>query len=159
LSPATAKLIGVFTPTRRSASTGYDRAEVDAEAQIELTRRAIDAFNDRNADALIELGVREYDWTGSIAPYQGMYRGAEGIREFVEDQWAMFEALAVTPEEFLARGRQVIVPITVNGRARDGLPVKATAAQLYTFEDGRPARITLFQNREDALAAAAFDDD
>src|SRR5215213_11257339 len=112
LSPETAKLMAVFMPTRHPASTGYDRAEVDAEAQIELTRRAIDAFNDRNADALIELGVREYDWTGSIAPYQGMYRGAEGIREFVEDQWGMFEALRVEPQEFLTRGRHVIVPIT-----------------------------------------------
>src|SRR5829696_6288090 len=92
LSPATAKLMALFTPTSDPASTGYSRAEVDAESQIELTRRAIDAFNGRNADALIELGVREYDWRGSIAPYQGLYRGAEGIREFVDDQWGMFEA-------------------------------------------------------------------
>lgn len=129
-----------------------------AESQIELTRRAIDAFNRRNADALIELGVLVYDWSGSIAPYQGVYRGEEGIREFVDDQWAMFQALRVEPEEFLTRGRHVIVPITVHGRARDGLPVKATAAQLYTFEDGRPARVKLFQNSDDALVAAAAED-
>jgi hypothetical protein len=33
--------------------------------------------------------------------------------------------------------------------------VSATSAHLYTFaEDGRLARITLFQEREEALAAA-----
>jgi len=127
---------------------------VAPEPQIELVRRAIDAFNGRDAQALIDLGVLVYDWSGSIAPYQGTYRGAAGIREFVDDQWGMFQDLKVEPEEFLTRGRHVIVPITVHGRARDGLPVKATAAQLYTFEGGRPARITLFQTREDALAAA-----
>jgi hypothetical protein len=51
---------------------GYDRAEVAVESQIELARRAIDAFNARNAEALIELGVLVYDWSGSIAPYQGV---------------------------------------------------------------------------------------
>jgi ketosteroid isomerase-like protein len=130
---------------------------VTPDSQIELTRRAIDAFNANDADAMIELGVLEFDWSGSIAPNQGVYRGEEGVREFVDDNWSMFQGLRVEPEEFLARGRHVIVPITVRGRSR-GLPVKATAAQLYTFEDGRPARITLFQNRDEALAAAEAED-
>jgi hypothetical protein len=56
--------------------------------------------NSNNAEAMIELGVLEFDWSGSIAPNQG------------------------------------------------------TSAQLYTFEEG-PARITLFQNRDEALEAAA----
>jgi ketosteroid isomerase-like protein len=135
---------------------GYDRAEVAAESQIELTRRAIDAFNANDADEMIELGVRAFDWTRSIAPNKGMYEGEEGVREVVSDSWSVFPELRVEPEDFLIRGRHVIVPITIHGRGR-GLPVKASAAQLYTFEDGRPARITLFQNRDDALAAAAED--
>ena len=128
---------------------------MNPESQIELTRRAIDAFNSHDADAMIELGVLAFDWSGSIGPYQGLYRGEEGVREFVDDQRSMFQELRVEPEEYLVRGRHVIVPITVHGMARDGLRVKATAAQLYTFEDGRPARVTLCQNRDEAEAAVA----
>jgi ketosteroid isomerase-like protein len=131
---------------------------VTPESQIELTRRAIDAFNSNNAEAMIELGVLAFDWSGSIAPNQGVYEGEEGVHEFVDDNWSMFPELRVEPEEFITRGRHVIVPITVHGRARDGLPVKATAAQLYTFEDGRPARITLYQNRDEALEAAVAEE-
>lgn len=127
------------------------------ESQIELTRRTIEAFNSNNAEAMIELGVLTFDWSGSIAPNQGVYRGEEGVREFVDDQWSMFQELRVEAEEFLTRGRHVIVPITVHGRGRDGLLVKATAAQLYTFEDGRPTQITLFQNRDEALEAVVED--
>ena len=47
----------------RSRQPGYDRAEVTTESQIELTRRAIDAFNSNNAEAMIELGVLAFDWT------------------------------------------------------------------------------------------------
>jgi ketosteroid isomerase-like protein len=128
---------------------------VTTESQIELTRRAIEAFNGRDAEALIELGVVKFDWSGSIAPYQGVYQGGAGVRKFVDDQWSTFTELRVEPEEFLARGRHVIVPITVHGRARDGLPLSATAAQLYTFEDGRPAQVTLYQDRDEAEAAVA----
>jgi ketosteroid isomerase-like protein len=131
---------------------------VTPESQIELTRRAIEAFNSKNAEAMIELGVRAFDWSGSIGPYLGVYEGEEGIREFIDDQWSTFEELRVEPEEFLTQGRHVIVPITVRGRARDGLPVSATAAQLYTFEDGRPVRIKLFQNRREALEAAVYEE-
>jgi ketosteroid isomerase-like protein len=131
---------------------------VTPESQIELTRRAIEAFNSNNAEAMIELGVLAFDWSGSIAPNKGVYRGEEGVREFVDDQWSSFEELRIEPEEFLTRGRHVVVPITVHGRARDGLLVKATSAQLYTFEDGRPVRITLFQNRDEALEAAVAEE-
>ena len=130
---------------------------MNPESQIELTRRAIDAFNSRDAEALIDLGVVQFDWSGSIAPYQGVYQGRAGVHKFVDDQWSTFSELRVEPEEFLVRGRHVIVPITVHGVARDGLPLRATAAQLYTFEDGRPARVRLCQDRDEAEAAAAED--
>jgi hypothetical protein len=49
----------------------------------------------------------------------------------------------------------VVVTATVHGRGRQGVPVSATSAHLYTFaEDGRLVRITLFQERAEALAAA-----
>jgi ketosteroid isomerase-like protein len=48
----------------------------------------------------------------------------------------------------------VVVPTTVRARGRDGVAVSANSVHLYTFEDGRLVRITLYQDREEALAAA-----
>jgi ketosteroid isomerase-like protein len=127
------------------------------EAQIEVVKKAIDAFNRRDTDAMIALGPAEdfeYDWTRSIAPNAGSYRGIEGMKEFVEDQWTAFEEIRIEPEEFLARGRHVVVPTTVHGHGRGGVAVNARSAQLFTFEDGRLARITLYQGCDEALAAA-----
>jgi ketosteroid isomerase-like protein len=133
---------------------------VTAESQIELARQAIDAFNRHDPDALLEIGGDDFviDWSNSIAPNQGIYSGREGVREFVDDQWTMFDEVRIEPEEFVPRGNHVIVPITVHGRGRDGVLVKATSAQLYTFEDGRPARMTMYQDRDEALEAAAAEE-
>src|SRR4051812_47831973 len=128
------------------------------EAQIEVVKKAIEAFNRRDTDAMIALEPHEsfvYDWTRSIDPNQGTYPGIEGIREFVEDQWTAFEEIRIEPSEYLARGRHVVVPATVHGRGRGGVAVSANSAHLYTFEDGRLARVTLYQGRDEALAAAS----
>jgi ketosteroid isomerase-like protein len=128
------------------------------EAQIEVVKKAIAAFNRRDTDAMIALGPTddfEYDWTRSIAPNRGSYRGIEGMREFVEDQWTAFEEIRIEPDEYLVRGRHVVVPATVHGRGRGGVAVRARSAQVFSFEDGRLARITLYQEREEALAAAS----
>ena len=127
------------------------------EAQIEVVKKAIDAFNRHDTEAMLALGSDDfvYDWTRSIAPNRGIYRGLSGIVEFVEDQWSAFEEIMIEPSEFLARGCHVVVPATVRGRGRGGVAVHARSAQLFTFDDGRLMRITLFQRRDEALAAAS----
>lgn len=127
------------------------------EAQIEVVKKAIDAFNRRDTEAMLALGSDDfvYDWSRSIAPNRGTYRGLEGIREFTEDQWTAFDEVRIEPSEFVARGRHVVVPATVHGLGRGGVSVTARSAQLFTFEDGQLVRITLFQEREEALAAAS----
>jgi ketosteroid isomerase-like protein len=128
-----------------------------AGAQIEVVREAIDAFNRHDTEAMLAIGSDDfvYDWTRSIAPNRGIYRGLDGIVEFVEDQWSAFEEIRIEPSEFLARGCHVVVPATVHGRGRGGVAVSANSAQLFTFEDGRLVRITLYQGRDEALAAAS----
>jgi ketosteroid isomerase-like protein len=125
------------------------------QANVEKVRTAIDAFNRRDIDAMIELAGDdfEYDWSRSMGPSAGVYHGTDGFFEFVSDQWEMFDEVRLEVHEYIPRGNHVVVTATVHGRGRQGVPVSATSAHLYTFEEGRLRRITLFQERDEALAA------
>ncbi len=127
-----------------------------AEANVEKVRQAIDAFNRADMEAMLALAGDdfEYDWSRSLAPTRGVYKGPQGFVEFINEQWNMFDDFRVEAHEYIPRGQHVVVTTTVHGRGRQGIPVSANSAHLYTFEDGRLVRITLYQDREEALAAA-----
>jgi hypothetical protein len=51
------------------------------EANLELVRRMIDAFNRRDIGAMLEQADEnfEYDWSRSLGLYADVYRGPEGF--------------------------------------------------------------------------------
>jgi ketosteroid isomerase-like protein len=138
-------------------SSPAESRENEGQENIEKVRRAIDAFNRRDVEAMVTLAgdMFEYDWSRSRGPNRGIYRGVEGFMEFVRDQWSMFDEVTLEAHEFIPRGPHVVITSTTHGRGRQGIPVSANSAMLYTFEEGRLVRVTLFQEREEALAAAA----
>ena len=124
---------------------------------METVRTAIDAFNKGDMEAMVKIGYAEefvYDWTRSMGPNRGIYRGVEGFMEFIHDQWSTFESVTLEAHDFIPRGDHVVVPTTTHGRGRQGVAVTAKSAQLYTFDGGRLVRISLFQDPAHALAAA-----
>ena len=133
------------------------RVATSAEARIATVRQAIDAFNRGDLDALLQIGRADdfvYDWSRGLGPNRGIYRGAEGFEEFVNDQWTTFEEVRIEVHEIESRGRHVVVTSTTHGRGRQGIPVRAKSTHLYTFEGELLKRITLYQQRDEALAAA-----
>jgi ketosteroid isomerase-like protein len=125
---------------------------------VETVQTAIDAFNRGDLEAMLKLGYADefvYDWSRSMGPNRGIYRGVEGFMEFINDQWSTFESVTLEAHDFIPRGDYVVVPTTTHGRGRQGVSVAARSAQLYTFDDGRLVRITLYPDRDQALVAAS----
>ena len=87
---------------------------------METVRTAIDAFNRGDMEAMLKIGYAEefeYDWSRSMGPNRGIYRGVEGFMEFVNDQWSTFESVTLEAHDFIPRGNHVVVPTTTHGRA------------------------------------------
>jgi ketosteroid isomerase-like protein len=129
------------------------------EERIEFVRRAIEAFNRRDADAMRSLASDdfEYDWTRSMGPNRGVYKGWEGFSDFMSDQWEMFDPFELEAHDYIPRGNHVVVPTTIHGRGPQEVNVSAKSTHVYTFDGRRLVRITMFQGLDEALAATGGD--
>ncbi len=50
----------------------------------------------------------------------------------------------------------MITPLIGYGRGRDGMEVTARFTSLWTFRDGKIVRVTLYQERHEALEAVGL---
>jgi ketosteroid isomerase-like protein len=74
-------------------------------------------------------------------PYGGTFRGAdEVIRWFTEGIWRWFDEFSSTPEGFVDAGDQIVVPVHVKARAKNGKSMDVHNVWLYEFRDGKLIR-------------------
>ena len=90
-------------------------------------------------------------------PGQQVYEGADGARTFLRewaDTWVDWE---LEPESFHDAGDRVVVLLRQRARSKStGLPVEMSFAQIWTFRDGLRARMEMYSNPDEALAAAGL---
>jgi ketosteroid isomerase-like protein len=120
---------------------------------VEIVRRAIDAFNRGDIDAALTAVAADgaVDWSRSRGLDAGTYVGHDAIRRFWTQMTEPFERLTTVPEEFIAHGEHVVVPTTGRMTGRGGIEVQSRTAMVATFRDGLVVRWTMYQDRDEAL--------
>ena len=84
-------------------------------------------------------------------------RGVYGIDELSTFNIAeQFETARTEAEEFIEVGDRVVTPLVGHYRGRDGIEVTARFTYLWSIRDGAGVRVTLYQEREEALEAAVL---
>jgi ketosteroid isomerase-like protein len=127
-----------------------------SQENVEIVRRAIDAFNRGGVDAALEFLDREIEWTTTgIFVKRGTYRGHEGARRYMGALAADLDDLHTEPEEFIDAGEQIVVPFHPSAAGkRSGAPVVFSGARVYGLEGGKIKRIHNYTEKAEALAAA-----
>jgi ketosteroid isomerase-like protein len=127
-----------------------------SRANVELVKRALDAFNRRDLDVYDELYTSDFAGFPSMAGIAegARYTGRDGFQTFLaglHDTWDEFRLLA---EGFRAVGDRVLVLCRIEGRARTtGVRVEALGAMVFEFRGGRISRARDFLDRSEALRA------
>jgi ketosteroid isomerase-like protein len=130
------------------------------DPRVELILRVYSAASAEQVDEYLDTthpdGVA--DWSRSRGPYMGVYRGRDEVVRFfaaVREAWGEFEYFH---DELIDAGPDRIVRVGgMRARGRgSGIPIQATGAQLFEFKDGLIWRVTLYQDRAEALAAAGL---
>ena len=129
-----------------------------SQENIEVVRRAIDAFNERDLDvALRDVDAEaEIDWSRSRGVEVGIYRGYDACRRFWSNLIDTFDRVTVAADEFIDRGDKVVVPNRASMVGRGGIEVAARSTTVVTLRRGRIVGWTLYQETAEALEAAGL---
>ena len=129
------------------------------QGNLELTRRYIDAYNRRDAAALVELSDPELEWrpAATRAFEQTVYRGHEGIRQYITELDDTWEELVIEISEIRDLGDRIVLLGRVRGRGRSsGVEVDEPFGSYTEVREGKATRIDGYLAIEPALAAAGL---
>ena len=123
---------------------------------------ALEAFNGRAFDQLVELCHPEVEWTPPLElPGSRTYHGRDGVREAVGDMVAIFTDLRADPVRFEDLGERVVGLYFWRGTgAGSGASIDAFEVQagfVCDFEDDLAKTVRFWTTWEDALREAGLD--
>lgn len=88
---------------------------------------------------------------------EGIHRGREGFRAFLERWWGEFEDPQVDVHELIDAGDRVLASVTFRGRGKlSGAEATWSLWQLWTVRRGQVTHGRGFTNKEEALEAAGM---
>ena len=123
-----------------------------SQENVEIVKAAIDAYNREDWDAAFKDAAPgcELDLSRSRGPFAGVF-GVGQARKMLEEMSEMWESLRMEPHEFIEAGDLVVVPLTQHLKGRGGIEVSASATSVWTIRNGAIERVTMYQERQDAL--------
>lgn len=110
------------------------------EENVEVVRRAYDAFHHRDVDAMLAVIDPEVEWCvdAAIPGAVKVYRGHDGLRTYLEQAQEAFDAVRFDIEEFIDVGEdRLILVATINVRGKaSGAESSLRGYELFTIRDG-----------------------
>jgi ketosteroid isomerase-like protein len=128
-----------------------------SQENVEIVKAWIDAYNREDWDANFKdlAPGFELDFSRAIGPWRGVF-GPDQARQVAREIRETWESARLEPHEFIEAGDLVVVPWAMHGRGRDGIELVARFTFVFTIRNGAIERITLYQEREEALEAVGL---
>ena len=133
-----------------------------SETDIDVVRRAYAAISERDSNALAKVTDPDMvlDFSRSIGPEKGVYRGREGIARYAAANEEAFERFELLPIEFaVGPRRHIVVRHHLRAKARrSGLELDRVpdVALVWELRNRKIIKATLYQGRSDALEAVGL---
>jgi ketosteroid isomerase-like protein len=99
----------------------------------------------------------DFEWVVPGHPEGEVRHGADGAIEFFREWSEPWDDFHVDWELHRAGPDRVLAVVSMHGRGRgSGAPVEMRLAQLWTFKDGRAARMVMYPDVQEAFEAAGL---
>ena len=132
-----------------------------SHANVEAFKRAFDAINRRDAEALLSELDPEVEWHGAILIAMGgkqtVYRGHEGVREWLRDLYETLSEFHADYQKILDLGDRTVAigHVYARGTASE-VEIESPHATVVEFKNGKGIRIRTYLDPKEALEAAGL---
>ena len=130
-----------------------------SQENVELVRRAYDAFNRRDLDALLALCHPDVEFISYAMQVEGgdPYRGYQGVRGWWESLLAVYPDFRADIEDVRDLGDLTITRVRMYGRGVESdAPMDQTVWQVARPRDGKVSEWRFFSSEAEALEAAGL---
>jgi ketosteroid isomerase-like protein len=127
---------------------------------VEIVRRAHEALNGGDIDALVELcdPAFQLDMSDRVLN-PAVFEGHDGIRRFYTEVRDVWESYTWEPEELIEAGDQVVALLRSEGRGRgSGIELERRTAMVWVVRASRAVSLRFYRDRGSALDAAGLGD-
>jgi ketosteroid isomerase-like protein len=119
---------------------------------VEIIRRMLDDYANRKLDLALGAFADDIEWETRVGE---RFHGPEGVAEAVRRWTGAWTDFEFDIEELIDAGDSVVMVLRQVGRGKEsGAPVEMTMGWLYELRDGKIIRVSMFADRQEALAAA-----
>jgi ketosteroid isomerase-like protein len=132
-----------------------------SQENVEVFKRAFDAINRGDAGALVAELDPAVEWHGAILMAMGgtqtVYRGHEGVREWLRDLYETLSDFQVEYPEIRDLGDRTVAIGRVRARgAASKAQIESPHGTVTDFKDGKAIRVRTYLDPNDALEAAGL---
>jgi hypothetical protein len=131
-----------------------------SQENVEIVKRAVAAVNDRDIDSYLACCTADVRMENPVAPIEGAYEGADGIRRFFADVLDTAPDFRITIDRLESIGTDRVLGfmrLNLTGRASGiNLGSDIPSTNLYDFTDDKIKRVRIFLDRREALKVAGL---
>jgi ketosteroid isomerase-like protein len=128
-----------------------------SQENVELTRRAFQAFADRDLDGLLAMMADDVEAFPILAGMEGGYRGHDGIRRWWTGLLGTFPDFRAEIVELNDLGDSTIAVVRLRGHgAGSDTPVDVTTWQVTRFRHGKCIGWHVYTSEREALEVAGL---
>src|SRR5689334_361340 len=132
-----------------------------SQENVEISRRTLEHFNEREWDAFWSVVDERVEWhSRADEPDAGVYHGRESFRRYVDSWLEMFPNVRLElAEDSVDLGDHVATEMHLVGNARTtGIEVREAYSFLFKIVDGRIALCREFRDNTEALKAVGLEE-
>jgi ketosteroid isomerase-like protein len=131
-----------------------------SQENVQIVRRAVDAFNRRDLARLEGLSSPDFEFAPYLATLieTTTYRGRDGLRRYFADAGAAWEDIEVRLSDDLRDlGEHIVFFGELRGRGRaSGLEVQVPLAWVAQIHEGKLTLLNSYEDVADALKAVGL---